>query len=307
MEGPNSGANERKSARVGAGRATRNSQSSEITQIPIPELLINKDFLDLIKKTIKKTIREEMQELKQEFAKLSKQVESNETNIVSLQIETYRKNQQITDLEKQLKTQEESTNILQNKCNDAEQYSRRNCIRVFGVPETTGEQTDDVIMSIAKEKLGVELQPKDLDRSHWIGRPDPQGRGASLHQQRLPATPTSTPGGPGNSAASTPTSWAAVADRATRRSERVHHRPIIVKFATYRAKQTVRRRLKNSGITIAEDLTSHNYEILKEARSSPRVSAAWSSDGRILVALPATNGKSVRKVIGTIEEARKLR
>lgn len=296
-----------------AGRATRNSQSSEITQIPIPELLNNKEFFDLIKKTIKKTIREEMQELKQEFAKLSKQVESNETNIVSLQIETERKNQQINDLEKRLKTQEDSTNRLQNKCNDAEQYSRRNCIRVFGVPESTGEQTDNVIMNIAKEKLGVELQLKDLDRSHRVGairRPDPHGRGDSVHQQRLPVTPTSTPGGPENTAASTPTSWAAVADRATRRSEQVHHRPIIVKFATYRAKQTlmaVRRRLKNSGITIAEDLTSHNYEILKEARSSPRVSAAWSSDGRILVALPATNGKSVRKVIGTIEEARKLR
>lgn len=92
-----------------AGKATRNSQSSEITQIPIPELLNNKDFFDLIKKTIKKTIREEMQELKQEFAKLSKQVESNETNIVSLQIETERKNQQINDLEKRLKTQEDST------------------------------------------------------------------------------------------------------------------------------------------------------------------------------------------------------
>lgn len=153
-----------------AGKATRNSQSSEITQIPIPELLNNKDFFDLIKKTIKKTIREEMQELKQEFAKLSKQVESNETNIVSLQIETERKNQEINDLEKRLKTQEDSTNRLQNKCNDAEQYSRRNCIRVFGIPESTGEQTDNVIMNIAKEKLGVELQLKDLDRSHRIGR-----------------------------------------------------------------------------------------------------------------------------------------
>ena len=74
-----------------------------------------------------------------------------------------------------------------------------------------------------------------------------------------------------------------------------HHRAIIVKFATYRARQLVlkvRRKLKQSGISIAEDLTAANYKILTTARKSKNVTAAWSQDGRIYVSI---TGKSDKK------------
>ena len=87
-------------------------------------------------------------------------------------------------------------------------------------------------------------------------------------------------------------------------------RPIIVKFASYRVRQSVqlraRRRLKESGITIAEDITKSNYDILRTARLSKTVtSSAWSQDGRTYVSLPASNGKTTKKLITSLEEAEK--
>ena len=68
---------------------------------------------------------------------------------------------------------------------------------------------------------------------------------------------------------------------------------------------SARRLLKNTGITIAEDLTKSNYEILKKARASSKATSVWSQDGRIIAALPTANG-TIKKVITSMEEALKL-
>ncbi|KAK3102257.1 hypothetical protein FSP39_009962 [Pinctada imbricata] len=60
--------------------------------------------------------------------------------------------------------------VLLNKIDELEMYSRRNCIRVFGVPETESD-TDKVVLDIAKE-LDVPLSPNELAVSHRVGRPN---------------------------------------------------------------------------------------------------------------------------------------
>jgi hypothetical protein len=50
----------------------------------------------------------------------------------------------------------------------AEQYSRRNCVRVTGIPETNEEITDNIIMDMASE-LGANLTIDEIDRSHRLG------------------------------------------------------------------------------------------------------------------------------------------
>lgn len=59
-----------------------------------------------------------------------------------------------------------------------EQYSRRNCALLHGVPETDGENTDTLFIATIAQHLGVEVKPRDLDRSHRIGarRADGAGR-----------------------------------------------------------------------------------------------------------------------------------
>jgi len=54
-----------------------------------------------------------------------------------------------------------------------EQYTRRNSIRIFGVPEVktngnTRENTDETVIKIIGEKLNVDIKPEEICRSHRI-------------------------------------------------------------------------------------------------------------------------------------------
>ena len=62
---------------------------------------------------------------------------------------------------------------IKAKCDDLEQYSRKNNIRIIGVPESAEENTDAIIMQLMKEKLGVEVKESDICRSHRVGRKKP--------------------------------------------------------------------------------------------------------------------------------------
>ena len=60
----------------------------------------------------------------------------------------------------------ERIDSLEKKSDDSEQYSRRNCLLVHGVEEQEQENTDNIVLSVIKEHLDIELLVKDLDRSH---------------------------------------------------------------------------------------------------------------------------------------------
>ena len=51
---------------------------------------------------------------------------------------------------------------------DLDLYSRRNCLRINGLPESPSENTDDLVLQLTREKLGVQLSPSDIDRSHRL-------------------------------------------------------------------------------------------------------------------------------------------
>lgn len=51
---------------------------------------------------------------------------------------------------------------------EQEQYSRRNCLRISGIPQQQDECTDTIVLDIA-EKLSVDLKLEDIDRSHRVG------------------------------------------------------------------------------------------------------------------------------------------
>lgn len=135
---------------------------------------------------------------------------------------------------------------LEGMADTAEQYSRRNCLRVAGVPESPGENTDDIIIGLCKD-MGTSVSLPEIDRTHRVGKPDPSGK---------------------------------------------KPRAIIVKFATYRARQTVYkkrttlRQCGHGGVFLNEDLTRARADLLYQARQlvrSNRIESAWSSDGTILV------------------------
>ena len=51
--------------------------------------------------------------------------------------------------------------------NNLEQYSRRECIEINGIPSTPEESTDDIVVALAKQ-IGVTITPNDISISHRL-------------------------------------------------------------------------------------------------------------------------------------------
>ncbi|MEW8545260.1 MAG: hypothetical protein AB2693_17185 [Candidatus Thiodiazotropha sp.] len=137
---------------------------------------------------------------------------------------------------------------LENKVDTAEQYSRRNCLRIAGVPEPTGgqtENTDEYVIKLTHD-LGVDVDLNDIDRSHRIGRPRGLGRPRDIIVKFV--------------------------------SYRVRRKVYGVRTQT---------KVKGfMGVYINEDLTRQRSQLLRKARKmvkNKNLVSAWSSDGTILV------------------------
>ena len=149
---------------------------------------------------------------------------------------------------------------LEKKCDDLEQYSRRNSLRIQGLPETQYEDVGEKVLDLANDVLSVSppLTPADIDRVHRIGKqPKPSESG--------------------------------VIDPP---------RPIILKLATYRVRDRVYRQrtsLKDYDVAkvyINEDLTAARSSLLWQARQrkkSKAIGDCWSHDGQVLI--KTKNGK----------------
>ena len=59
---------------------------------------------------------------------------------------------------------------LETAAEAAEQYSRRNCLRISGYREEQNENTDNIVLDITS-KLNINLDINEIDRSHRVGRP----------------------------------------------------------------------------------------------------------------------------------------
>lgn len=137
---------------------------------------------------------------------------------------------------------------LETKADAAEQYSRRNCLRVAGVPEPTGgqtENTDEYVIKLTHD-LGINVELNDIERSHRIGRPRALGRPRDIIVKFA--------------------------------SYRVRRKVYGVRTQT---------KVKGfMGVYINEDLTRQRSQLLRKARKmvkNKNLMSSWSSDGTILV------------------------
>ena len=58
--------------------------------------------------------------------------------------------------------------LLKDHVEEAEQYSRRNCLLLHGVLEKRGENTDEFVKTFCKENLDFEITNYNLNRSHRL-------------------------------------------------------------------------------------------------------------------------------------------
>lgn len=142
-----------------------------------------------------------------------------------------------------------------DKIDELEQYSRRNCLLIHGIEENQSENTTNKAIDTF-DKLDINIDTKDIDRSHRLGRKSTNSTSNETHKRKP--------------------------------------RPIIVKFVSYAQRNLVfrnKRKLKHSGISISENLTTRRQQLLREASSSDAIDAAWTSDGKVICLLK--NGKKV--------------
>lgn len=141
--------------------------------------------------------------------------------------------------------------MLENKIDQLEQYSRRNCLLIHGLKETTQEDTTDIALNLFADKLELpQIHRTEIDRSHRLG---PKNRPNNTATEEG-ARPRSRP------------------------------RPIIVKFRSYDERNLVFRAktlLKGTKILITENLTAQRMKLFKTAKATDSVKSIWTHDGKI--------------------------
>ncbi|CAH1272871.1 Hypp4982 [Branchiostoma lanceolatum] len=93
--------------------------------------------------------------------------------------ELHQQREEFKDLTTQYNNLKDEHNTLQAKVDNLEQYSRRNCVIISGIPESPGERsTDNSVLSVANDKLKCDpqLTINDIDRSHRLGKPRGDGK-----------------------------------------------------------------------------------------------------------------------------------
>ncbi|XP_071053648.1 uncharacterized protein [Onthophagus taurus] len=160
---------------------------------------------------------------------------------------------------------------LDNRVDDLEQYSRRNCLLLHGVRESNGEDTGEVAVEFINSNLqmkGFTLNLSNIDRAHRIG------------------------------------AFRAKDGISSQQTERLKPRPIIIKFISYATRHLVwmnKRNLKKTKFLITESLTKKRMELYKSATAAAGPKNVWTADGKIFVA--TSNGK--RAIVRDVDDLEK--
>ena len=72
-------------------------------------------------------------------------------------------------IEKYMISMEEEVSDLRLKNDEFEQYTRRYSLRISCIPETEGENPDDVVLNVSKI-MNVDIALSDIDRAHRVGK-----------------------------------------------------------------------------------------------------------------------------------------
>ena len=74
-------------------------------------------------------------------------------------------------LRKEISSLKNEKEHLKSDVENQEQYIRRNCLLVHGIPEEQGETTDSIVLSAIDEHLEEGLTEIDIERIHRVGKP----------------------------------------------------------------------------------------------------------------------------------------
>lgn len=149
------------------------------------------------------------------------------------------KDSQITSLTEQVKS-------LESRLDNQEQYSRRNSLRINGLPESNEGSANSVVLDLFTKGMGCDIQLTDIDRAHRIGRTDSSGK---IRPMLVKFTS-------------------------------YRSRDIVFRAKSHLKKDQTKK------IFINEDLTAARSALFfkaRQMRKEKRITDCWTSDGKILV------------------------
>ena len=219
----------------GKGQRAKSTDGDEIT-LALIECLSDENVL----RKLRKALEPNSDEISNKVSSMIGQ------HFKVLQEQISEKNARIVQLEKKVEE-------LIVRYDDLEQYSRRNMIRITGIEEKAGEDTDELVMKMANDLMDTPLDILEIDHSHRVGPKSP-GKDRTI-----------------------------LVKLATYRSK--------AKLVTNRRKLNsarVSQVLPTHGnkVYINDDLTKRRTQLLYKARMLKRenkINDAWTYDGRILV------------------------
>ena len=76
----------------------------------------------------------------------------------------------LNSLEKKINSLKDENQFLRQQVEAQEQYSRRNCLLIHGLPPSQSPtNNDDIIKTFIKDKLNITILDCDIDRCHRLG------------------------------------------------------------------------------------------------------------------------------------------
>ena len=140
------------------------SLSSEILEY-IDQVL--KNNLVPIKQQLEELLKQKVKEVGQftqfangNYEKFVKQLERQDSQLMELCNESKILKSTIHQIEQKLSN-------LGDKLNDLEQYGRRDCVEIHGIPFSQDEDTNDIVIKVG-ELIGVTIEEDDISVSHRL-------------------------------------------------------------------------------------------------------------------------------------------
>jgi len=153
--------------------------------------------------------------------------------------------------------------------NEAEQYGRRNNLRIKGLVVKRGNDCKHTVAEFVRSKLNIPMPDEAIEVAH----PIPIRTSVNQDGARSSQPPV-----------------------------------VIVRFVHREVRDSVirqRRNLKDTPQSIVEDLTSLNLQVLNRLKNSPEVDKTWTWNGHIYATLHA-GGKIKVKPFQTIDECERI-
>ena len=115
-------------------------------------------------------LSEQLQEALATVKSLNTKCEKMEEALTALQEKNKALQQEYVSLKAQVLSSANDLKLAQKCLNDLEQYTRRDCIEIRGIPlpeEPQEEETNDIVLQLS-EKMGIPMERKDISISHRI-------------------------------------------------------------------------------------------------------------------------------------------